>query len=689
MTYCKRYWTDHGFTDCSRTELFDIPSLFALGSIILTLYHITTSKSTGSVKLPPSGESELLLGTNSQPEITFDSIDSENSNYNPSTTSITQRHFDLDTAKLADAHGKSQGYTKLIYRDFLEKTKVALEAFLLILQVSLSITPFVVKELSEEFSEHSRALIFNLVSWLYLLGVSCLRVSTASTGLSDKFPDFWYHSFTLYFFNLLTGFCLFVSVLLGGVESYTVSSFYKINFALTFSIFLISGLQNLGDKPAVLYTVDGSPNGTEPVSNAFQIISYSWIDPMLFKAHRTPLKINDIMTLEAKDHSYPVLAKFHAENKDKSFSRRIFYQFKWDLAAQFVFAAISTSLIFVPPLCMKNILEYIENPDLISTKSAWLYAFLMFASGFFSAVFEGRCLYIGRRISVHINAILIGEVYSKGMKRTFMRLQDTDSKKDEGTSAEEPSKTPEDENPTDSTTKEKPEKKKNKDLGSIINIMSVDVQKVSSISSYLFNLVQICVMLVMSIVLLYNLLGWPSIAALLSISITTPLNYKFSSYMSMYDRQIMKTTDKRIQKLNEVLQNIRVIKFLGWENRFSQQIMDIRNKELHLLRVSNFVNVLFSIVLDMSPTIISFTAFYFYSVFLGKPLTAPVAFTALSLFKMLESPVSRLGGFISWMIRANVSLNRVDEFFSEAETTKYDQLTKPGTSTSPKVGLEN
>ncbi|GME85756.1 unnamed protein product [Ambrosiozyma monospora] len=219
--------------------------------------------------------------------------------------------------------------------------------------------------------------------------------------------------------------------------------------------------------------------------------------------------------------------------------------------------------------------------------------------------------------------------------------------------------------------------------------MSVDAQKVSDMASYLFNLVEMVVSLIMAIYLLYELIGWPSIAGLCSILIVTPMNYKLSSYLAMYDKEIMEITDKRIQKLNEVLQNIRVIKFLGWENRFSQQILDIRKKELHLLRISNLVIVFFLILLQFTPTILSFTSFYCYAVFLNKPLTASVAFTALSLFNMLDGPIGSLGRFVGWMIRSNVSLRRVDDFFSEAETSKYEQLTKPGTSTSPKVGFEN
>ncbi|GME76483.1 unnamed protein product [Ambrosiozyma monospora] len=402
-------------------------------------------------------------------------------------------------------------------------------------------------------------------------------------------------------------------------------------------------------------------------------------------AHKTPLKHEDIWTLEATDHSYPVLLDFHNKPQNKRFTRRLFDQLKWELALQFGFAAISTSAIFVPPICMKNILEYLENPDLISTKSAWLYAFLMFASGAVAVIFRGRCLFIGRRVSVHINSILIGELYSKGMRRTFMRLHEKDEKEDDDNKITDSSN-----DVNQNVPDEKPKyEKKNKDLGSIINLMSVDTNRVSELSSYLFNLVEIAIMFAMSLTLLYGLLGWPSFAGLVCVLITSPLNYKFSSYKATYDLQIMKITDKRIQKLNEVLQNIRVIKFLGWETRFGQQILEIRNQELHILRLSNFLSMCINVLFQLSPTIISFAAFYSYAVFLGRPLTAPIAFTSLSLFKMLEGPVTHLGGFVAWIIRANVSLNRVDEFFSEAETTKYDQLTKPGTSTSPKVGFEN
>ncbi|GME72101.1 unnamed protein product [Ambrosiozyma monospora] len=414
---------------------------------------------------------------------------------------------------------------------------------------------------------------------------------------------------------------------------------------------------------------------------------------MIFKAHKTPLKYEDIWTLEAKDHAYLAVLDFHKKPENVRISRRLFAQFKWDIAAQCGFSFISSCLAFIPTICLKKILEFIENPD-VSINSAWLYAFLMFASGVISASLKGRCQFIGRRVSANAKALLIGELYTKGMKRTFMRLQEIqDEETDDNADKQDPNSSSNDsaEEETDDANdkeKSKPEKK-NRDLGSIINLMSVDANRISDICCYLFNFVEVAVMFVMSISLLFNLLGWSSLVGLFFVLTMSPLSYKLSSYLVSYDSEIMGITDKRIQKLNEVLQNIRVIKFLGWETRFGQKILDLRNKELHLMRLSNLIWVVFNSSFELAPVIVSFASFFTYCVLLGKPLTAPIAFTALALFKQLQAPVSHLGGLISWMLRANISLNRVDEFFSEPETTKYDQLTKSGTSTSTKVGFEN
>lgn len=63
-----------------------------------------------------------------------------------------------------------------------------------------------------------------------------------------------------------------------------------------------------------------------------------------------------------------------------------------------------------------------------------------------------------------------------------------------------------------------------------------------------------------------------------------PINYWISSQFSKVQQVIMQATDKRIHSTNEVLQNIRIIKFFAWEERFAQVVDESRTAELKALR---------------------------------------------------------------------------------------------------------
>ncbi|GME70449.1 unnamed protein product [Ambrosiozyma monospora] len=87
------------------------------------------------------------------------------------------------------------------------------------------------------------------------------------------------------------------------------------------------------------------------------------------------------------------------------------------------------------------------------------------------------------------------------------------------------------------------------------------------------------------------------------------------------------------------------------------------------------------LVMGFVPTLLSFVSFFCYSVVLGKPLTAPIAFTALSIFNIIQGPILGFGGMVSWFTRAKVSLGRISSFLEEPETSKFEQLAKPISST--------
>lgn len=153
-----------------------------------------------------------------------------------------------------------------------------------------------------------------------------------------------------------------------------------------------------------------------------------------------------------------------------------------------------------------------------------------------------------------------------------------------------------------------------------------------------------------------------------------PVNYVISTRFSAIQKEIMSTTDKRIQTTNEVLQNIRIIKFFAWEQRFDHKVGETRSAELAQLRNRYVLWAIAATSWYGSPLLITFLSFLSYTVVEGKDLSAPVAFTALSLFNVLRVPLDQLADMVTNVLQAKVSVDRVEEFLSEEETEKYLQL---------------
>jgi ABC-type multidrug transport system fused ATPase/permease subunit len=198
------------------------------------------------------------------------------------------------------------------------------------------------------------------------------------------------------------------------------------------------------------------------------------------------------------------------------------------------------------------------------------------------------------------------------------------------------------------------------------------------------------VQILIAVVLLYQILGWSSIAGIGVMFLLMPINYCISSRFRVIQEQIMATTDKRIHTTNEVLQNIRIIKFFAWEERFGHVVGETRTAELKQLRKRYILWAIAATSWYASPMMITFLSFLCYTVIEQKDLNAPVAFTALSLFNVLRVPLDQLADMITNVLQTKVSVDRVEEFLREEETEKYHQLKhEDDDPEAPMIGFSN
>ncbi|ODQ79563.1 hypothetical protein BABINDRAFT_37368 [Babjeviella inositovora NRRL Y-12698] len=656
------FWYFDDVTVCARHYYLDAGIPLVIGSISLFLLLLSAfSARSKSVALPES-ENEPLLATSAS----YGTI-----SHAHSIEEIKARHFDIARISSLGADGKVHGEAVPVYRDTMDRLRVVLEEVLLILQVGISLACFFVEELRQEWP--STAILYaKLAFWVYLCTLCTVRITAWNRGL----PNLWVHSTTLYLTNWVPAFLAFRSAYIH-IQNPTVYHYYTAEFAISSVLVFLNYTAKVGDRPAILYVTDKDIKPSpENVSSIFSLSTYSWVDSMISKAYKEPLVKNDVWGLREDDYAAHILKSFEAYKTTRGFTFKLVSHFKWLFAVQAFWAVVDSVLVFMPSLLLKKILEYVDKPEQSSALLAWFFVFLMPTVKIIDSVASGQSLFCGRRVCVRMRAVIIGEVYAKALRRRVTTAETTEDEKASDSS--------------DESVTDKDEKKKGSaDLGAIINLMSIDAFKVSEFCGYLHYFVSSVLMLVLSIYFLFNLLGWSALVGSFGIIFLLPVNYKIASTVSKLQKDMLAITDKRIQKINETLQSIRIIKFFAWEHKFAEAIEAIRHDEMYLLKWRSIVWSIGGFSWFLTPTLVTFISFYCYTIVAGETLTAPIAFTALSLFNLLRNPLDQLADVVSFLVQSKVSLDRVGEFLDEIETDKYEQLLCERGPNSPEIGFEN
>ncbi|CUI15198.1 ABC transporter, putative [Bodo saltans] len=116
--------------------------------------------------------------------------------------------------------------------------------------------------------------------------------------------------------------------------------------------------------------------------------------------------------------------------------------------------------------------------------------------------------------------------------------------------------------------------------GLIQQMHSTDAYKFIDMSLYFHQLWAAPCIIVAALISLYYFIGWAGVLALGVILVITPIQGIVAGKMMMARAACIGRADVRINAINEIMQGIRIIKFMGWEDRFYDRIEKIRAQEV-------------------------------------------------------------------------------------------------------------
>ena len=541
-------------------------------------------------------------------------------------------------------------------------------------------------------NQRLRATVIGMTAWLYIAVLVLVR-STLMRYKEPVFPALWYHTTCLYSFLFpITG-LIFRSRIIHPRPNES-AGLVAADFTLASILALNSLTSRIGNKAVEIEYEQDIPPAREPLASALSIATFSWVDPIIWTGYKKTFQLTDVWNLAARDKAANILADYRQLEKTTILAWHLLKYFKAGLLLQAAWACLGGFLTFAPTLLLRAILEYVEAPDQTPRDSAWLFVILLFFSGAASALADGMALWVGRKVCIRLRAIIVGELYAKALRRRIGTSADKvlgASTKGQGSPdtlwgrvKRFGRKKKDQARQVDEDAAAKPEAQVTS--GAIINLMAVDSFKVGDISAYLhFLWANTPVQLIVAVVLLYQILGYSSIAGIGMMLLLLPVNLYISKRFAAIQTTILAATDARIHTTNEVLTNIRIIKYFAWERRFVSNVSEKRTTELKNLRVRYILWATAATIWGGAPILISFLSFAVYTRVEKRPLIPSVAFTALSLFQILRIPLDQLADMVAHVQESKVSVDRIEEFLSEEDTQKYRQLKQSETNNAPVV----
>ncbi|KZP20510.1 hypothetical protein FIBSPDRAFT_932199 [Athelia psychrophila] len=436
-------------------------------------------------------------------------------------------------------------------------------------------------------------------------------------------------------------------------------------------------------------------------------ITFSWIAPIIKKGAHTTLVDSDIWSLSPTMSSKPLFAKF-AVTRRPTLIKRLWAANKADMMTDMLLTYLGVVFSYAGPFFLRKILSELDNEQITQRdrSNAYLYAFLAFVFTLLKSQTDLTQLWIGRRAATRIRTELMAAIYAKALKRKdYSGVIDKDKQQE---AADKKADAEALVNNTSAADKAKMKQAKaaradkaneargGADTGKIVTLMSVDAQRTAMAATMIHMVYAGPLEIILGTVFLYRLLGWSAFAGYAVIFASWPINSLVTKRAIRIQKGTSVARDKRMQVVNELISAVKFVKFFAWEGRWVARVMEARKNELNWITKSRINAVFFYITFTFAPILVAVISFWAF-ILSGNEMTISIAFTSITLFAMVRSPLTSLPSILVQLLETKVGIDRIDKFLEEDEVSEQVSSLKDGNTdvpprdgdVDPRLGIEH
>lgn len=375
--------------------------------------------------------------------------------------------------------------------------------------------------------------------------------------------------------------------------------------------------------------------------------SYEWITYLILRGLRNELTVDDLPNLPSYDNP---TKWFKAYQKQRRPGSKTFFTLcrllKTDIEKMIFWAASIAFGEFLAPTALMRLLGYLQDP-LNATIHPLVWIALLFFGPAIRSVCGQRYIFVATRLLVRVNMSLVQEIYHTAIRSHIYDSSVAERKLNHS---------------GDSVDKELSKNRQ----ADITTLMSSDVQAIYNGREIFFAPVVVPITVIIAIIYLYRLLGWPSLFGVAALFLLSPVPTLASRRVSRIQRSVMQATDARISKITEYLGSIRTLKYFGWEPAMEKEVDVLRQVEQARVWRRNLTAGVIALAGDLLPMMSLLVTFSAVVLLTNKKLDAPKAFTALSIMEILRVQCVWTANIVRNASTSLESLHRLDRFFESA-----------------------
>lgn len=299
---------------------------------------------------------------------------------------------------------------------------------------------------------------------------------------------------------------------------------------------------------------------TETNAQRFDVL----INPMIKKAVREGRNMNDFQPViegsgkllkRESDHSVGIIRKNNQRRLSEPENNNapakhvgivgVLIKTYWpDFLLAALFRLIANLMTFASPLLLDRLIFFVRGNE--PTWRGVLYSAALFTASLIESMLNNQQEYMTSVIVMRIKTCLTSVIYRKTLKLS-----------NQG--------------------------RKSYTTGEIVNMMSVDTQRVSDFVQNCNIIWSAPLQLAISVYLLYQQLGVAVFAGLGFMILSIPFNSYIITKVKNLQMAVMRFKDKRIKLLSETLNGMKILKLHAWEDAFGKRIEKIRADEIKSL----------------------------------------------------------------------------------------------------------